>query len=329
MKDSNQSLGGQEDGTSTEAWQRDVIEKLAMASVTEQRRARRWGIFFKFLFFGYFLLLLGVLYVDALDVETAKGKDHTALVEVEGLIASADMGIDADRVIKGLKAAYKDKNTKGIILRINSPGGSPVQSADINAEIGRLKEKHPDIPVYAVVSDVAASGGYYIAVAADAIYANPSSIVGSIGVRMDQFGFVDAMDKLGIERRLLTAGDHKGALDPFLPVAEGDREHVQRILDQIHSQFIDAVKAGRGDRLVETPDLYSGRFWTGEEGMALGLVDGYGDMRKVARDMIGEKKIVDFSVEEDVWERLAGRLGTGLGTALGRIMGLGGQSAIR
>lgn len=329
MKQSNSPGGDSETGGTSDIWQRDVIEKLVMASVTEQRRARRWGIFFKSLFFGYLLLILGFGFMGEWNGESIKGNDHTALVEIEGLIASADMGVDADRVIKSLKAAYKDKNTKGVIIRINSPGGSPVQSADINAEIGRLKEKHPDIPLYAVVSDVCASGGYYIAVAADAIYANPSSIVGSIGVRMDQFGFVDALEKLGVERRLLTAGDHKGAMDPFLPVAEEDRDHIQDLLDQIHEQFIDAVKQGRGDRLVMSSDLFSGRFWTGTEGMSLGLVDGFGDMRHVAREVIGEKKIVDFTVEEDVWERLAGRLGAGVGTALAKMLGIGGNAGIR
>lgn len=308
-------------GSSTTRWERDVMEKLVMASVTEARRARRWGIFFKFLIFGYLFLILGLALLDGLDSETLRAKDHTALVEIDGVIASSELGVDADRVVESLEAAFKDKHTKGVILRINSPGGSPVQSAQINAEIGRLRDKYPKIPLYAVISDVCASGGYYVAAAADKIYADRSSIVGSIGVRMDQFGFVDAMEKLGVERRLMTAGEHKGILDPFLPLAEGDREHAQQLLDQIHRQFIDAVKAGRGDRLADDPGIFSGLFWTGEQGRTLGLVDDFGDMRHVAREIIGADKIVDFTVEEDVWERLSKHLGAGMGTALGRILG--------
>ena len=274
-------------GRETGGWERDVVEKLVFASVTEARRARRWGIFFKLLLFGYLLLILAVGFVDTWSGDGIKKGDHTALVELEGVIASADLGVDADRVVESLKKAFKDKRTKGVVLRINSPGGSAVQSAEIAAEIRRLREKYEDIPLYAVVSDVAASGGYYVAAAADRIYANRSSIVGSIGVRMDQFGFVDAMEKLGVERRLLTAGDHKGMLDPFLPLPESDREHVQKLLDGIHGHFISAVREGRGDRLADRPELFSGMFWTGEEGLELGLVDGFGDMRYVAREVIG------------------------------------------
>jgi protease-4 len=315
-------------GSSTTRWEREVMERLVMASVTEARRARRWGIFFKFLIFGYLFLILALALWDGWDSEALRAKSHTALVEIDGVIASASLGVDADRVVDGLEEAFKDKHTKGIILRINSPGGSPVQSAQINAEIRRLREKYPKIPVYAVISDVCASGGYYVAVAADKIFANRSSIVGSIGVRMDQFGFVDAMEKLGVERRLMTAGEHKGMLDPFLPLAEGDREHAQELLDQIHRQFTDAVKEGRGDRLADDPSIFSGLFWTGEQGLALGLVDDFGDMRQVAREVIGEDNIVDFTVEEDVWERLSQRLGVGVGTALGRLLGVTGSPGL-
>ena len=312
-----------------DSWERDVMEKLVMASVTEARRSRRWGIFFKSLFFGYLLVFLGLLMVDVWTEDGMRKESHTALVEIDGLIASADLGVDADQVVDGLRAAYKDKHTKGIILRINSPGGSPVQADDINAEIRRLRDKHPDIPVYAVVSDVCASGGYYVAAAADAIYANPSSIVGSIGVRMDQFGFVEAMEKLGIERRLLTAGEHKGALDPFLPLDGEEQAHAQQVLDRIHQQFIKVVKEGRGERLGDTPDLFSGRYWTGQQSLELGLIDGFGDMRYVARELVGEKKIVDFTVEEDVWERFANRLGAGAGAALARLFGVQDGPGIR
>ena len=310
-------------------WEREVVEKLLVSTVSEARRARRWNIFFKFLLFGYLALLVVLAYWDTWTGDGIKRKDHTALVEIEGIIASADLGVDADQVVESLEKAFKDKHTKAVMLRINSPGGSPVQSADIYGEIRRLRDKHPDIPVYAVVSDVAASGGYYIAAAADRIYANRSSIVGSIGVRMDQFGFVGAMEKLGVERRLLTAGEHKGILDPFLPLADTERAHAQGLLDGIHEQFIQAVREGRGDRLADDPDIFSGLYWTGEEGLELGLVDGFGDTRHVAREVVGEEEIVDFTVEEDVWTRLARRVGTGIGMALGSAFGLEGRPGVR
>lgn len=310
-------------------WEREVIEKLLLSTVAEARRTRRWNIFFKLLLFGYLSLILVLGFWDSWTGDGIKRKDHTALVEIEGIIASADLGVDADQVADSLKKAFKDKHTKAVVLRINSPGGSPVQSAEIYAEIRRLRKKHADIPIYAVVSDVAASGGYYIAAASDRIYVNRSSIVGSIGVRMDQFGFVDAMEKLGIERRLLTAGEHKGILDPFLPLPEAEREHAQRILDAIHEQFIHAVREGRGERLADNPDIFTGLYWTGEEGLELGLVDGFGDIRHVAREVVGEEEIVDFTIEEDVWTRLAQRLGTGVGMALGRVFGFESQASVR
>lgn len=311
-------------------WERSVMEKLLFANVVEARRARRWGIFFKLLVFGYLLLVLVVASFDKWsDKWTDGGSGHTALVDIDGLIASGDLGVDADQVVEGLRDAFKDSGTKGVILRINSPGGSPVQSAEINSEMRRLRQKYPDIPLYAVASDVCASGGYYIAVAADEIYANRSSILGSIGVRMDQFGFVDTMDKLGVERRLITAGDRKALLDPFLPLDERDQAHAQRLLDRIHEHFIDAVKEGRGDRLGQDPELFSGLFWTGDEALSLGLIDGFGDMRYVARELVGVEKIVDFTVEEDVWTRLARRMGAGAGTVLGRMLGVDGDAVAR
>ena len=310
-------------------WEQEVIEKLVLASVTEARRARRWGIFFKFLLFAYLFLILATVYVESLSTDGLGTEGHTALIEIDGLIASADLGVDADQVVDGLKSAFESKRTKGVILRINSPGGSPVQSAEINAEISRLRGEHPEIPVYAVVSDVCASGGYYVAVAADKIYANPSSIVGSIGVRMGQFGFVETMEKLGVERRLMTAGDRKAILDPFSPIEDRDREHAQRLLDRIHLKFIEAVKKGRGDRLADAPEIFNGLFWTGDDALALGLVDGFGDMRYVAREVIGAEKIVDFTVEEDIWGRLANRLGAGAASAFARLTGAGGASDIR
>jgi protease-4 len=224
-------------------------------------------------------------------------------------------------VVTGLRNAFKNKHTKGVIIRINSPGGTPVQAGYINAEILRLKEKYPDIPVYAVVSDVAASGGYYVAVAADEIYVDKASIVGSIGVLMNGFGFVDGMEKLGVERRLFTAGEHKGINDPFSPVTEFDREHVQVLLDQMHQQFIDAVKKGRGDRLQSDDKIFSGLYWTGEESIKLGLADGLGSSSYVARELIKEEEIVDYTPAEDLLERFARKMGASTGQTLSRIWG--------
>jgi protease-4 len=258
-----------------------------------------------------------------MKLEQGAEDSHTALVELKGVIAPDKEG-SADNVISGLRAAFESENAKGVILRINSPGGSPVQAGYINDEIRRLRKKHPDMPLYAVVSDVCASGGYYTAVAADKIYADKASIVGSIGVRMDGFGFVEAMDKLGIERRLLTAGEHKGFLDPFQPVKERDVEHVQELLHDIHTQFINVVKAGRGDKLKDDPAIFSGFIWTGEQAVDLGLVDELGSSSYVAREVIGAETIVDYTREEDLLEKFSKRLGTALGRGLGEILSGGG-----
>ncbi|MGR8948399.1 MAG: S49 family peptidase [Gammaproteobacteria bacterium] len=292
-----------------------LARSFAFEALAEQRRSRRWGNFFKFLFISYLLAFLALSWPN-LSKNGVFGADKiTALVEVNGVIApESDAG--ADFVVTGLRDAFKDEKTAGVILRINSPGGSPVQSGYINDEITRLKQKHPEIPVYAVIQDICASGGYYIAVAADKIYANEASIVGSIGVRMDGFGFVDAMDKLGIERRLLTAGESKGALDPFSPLSAKDVDHVRRLLGQIHEQFIATVKQGRGDRLVENKDLFSGLFWTGEESKALGLIDEFGSASYVAREIIKAEDIVNFTPRRDVFEQFSKRLGAELAARL-------------
>jgi protease IV len=306
-------------------WERQLLQQTLMATVTEQRRRRRWGIFFKFLAFGYLFLLLGLAYwSDDLVVGKSLAKEHTALVKVDGLISS-ETKASADNVITALRKAFKDKKTKGVILRMNTPGGSPVQSRYINREIVRLKEKYPKIPVYAVVMDICASGGYYIAVAADKIYADQGSVVGSIGVLINGFGFVDGMQKLGIERRLLTAGEHKGILDPFSPLQETDKAYIDGLLGEMHQQFIDTVKSGRGDRLQfqEHPEIFSGLFWTGEEAKPLGLIDDFGSSSYVAREVIGAEEIVDYTVEEAFWDRFARRLGAGATEMLGRISGLG------
>jgi protease-4 len=246
----------------------------------------------------------------------AMGSDRiTALVDVQGIIADGAQA-DADTRVTGLRAAFEDSRTAGVILRINSPGGSPVQAGYVNDEIYRLKKKHPDIKVYAVIQDLCASGGYYIAVAADEIYADKGSIVGSIGVRMDSFGFVEALQKLGVERRLLTAGEHKGFLDPFLPLDPGEVDHVRGVLGEIHQQFINTVRRGRKDRLKDDPAIFSGLVWTGERALEIGLVDALGSAGQVARDIIGAEDIVDFTPRENVVEQVARRFGASAVSAL-------------
>ena len=305
-------------------WERSLVEKLATDALKERRRTRRWGIFFKLLTFAYLGMLLFLLTPEKWSESAISKKEHTALVKLDGIIAPGEKA-DADTVITGLRDAFEDENTKAVILRINSPGGSPVQSSDMHKEIVRLRAKYPDIPLYAVVSDMCASGGYYVASAADKIYVNESSIVGSIGVLMNGFGFVEAMDDLGIERRLLTAGDHKAILDPFSPVSKFDIEHTDRLLKELHRHFISAVKAGRGERLRGADDvLFSGLFWSGKESIELGLADAIGSAGYVAREVVGVEEIVDFTSEEHALSRLAERLGAATGQALARVVGLDG-----
>jgi protease-4 len=312
-------------------WERELLNRMVMATVAENRKSRRWGIFFKFLTFAYLFIILAMfLWSDRLKVDQIKASEHTALINVKGLISS-ETKASADKVVTALREAFKDKKTKGIILRMNTPGGSPVQSRYINREIVRLKEKHPDIPVYAVVSDICASGGYYIAAAADKIYADEGSLVGSIGVLINGFGFVDVMQQLGIERRLLTAGENKGLLDPFSFLEQSDKSHVQQMLDQLHNQFIETVKEGRGDRLKveQHPEIFSGLFWSGEEALKLGLIDEFGSSSFVAREVIGAEEIVDFTQKEEVWDRLARNLGAGAASVFASMIGLGEGINIR
>jgi protease-4 len=301
-------------GSSDDNWERKVIEKVALAAIQEQRRARQWGIFFKLLLFIYLfvLLIVGMGWLSKKDGSPGK---HTALVEVRGVIAP-DSAASADNVMSGLQDAFKDKRTQGVVIRINSPGGSPVQAAHINDEIRRLRAKYPDIPVYAVVEDICASGGYFVAVAADKIYINQSSLVGSIGVRMDGFGFTGTMDKLGVERRLLSAGENKGFLDPFLPMQESQKQHAEVMLNDIHQQFIKVVKQGRGKRLKETPDMFSGLLWVGTKNIEMGLADAIGSIDYVAREVIKAEEIVDFTPRENIAERVAKRFGAAMAEAL-------------
>jgi protease-4 len=298
-----------------ENWERKVLEKLALSALQEQRRGRYWGIFFKSVTFLYLFLLLFIAtgWFGAREM-TSPGR-HTALVQVNGVIAN-DSAASAEQITAGLQAAFKDSNTMGVVLRINSPGGSPVQAGQINDEIRRLRAQYPNIPLYAVVEDVCASGGYYIAVAADQIFVNRASLVGSIGVLMDGFGFSGVLNKLGVERRLLTAGDNKGFLDPFSPLDPKQRAHAQQMLDDIHAQFIDVVKRGRGDRLKADPQIFSGLVWTGERSIELGLADALGSVEYVAREVIKADTIVDYTPRENIAERVVRRFGAASAEAL-------------
>ncbi len=295
-------------------WEKEVLTSIATEGLKEQKRTRRWGIFFKLLTFAYLFTILMMLNPD-FQSSSKKGEKHTAVVELKGVIAQGAEA-SADNVITGLRAAFDDKNTSGVILRINSPGGSPVQSGYIYDEILRLREKHPDIPLYAVISDICASGGYYVAAAAEKIYADQASLVGSIGVRMDNFGFVEAMKKLGIERRTLTAGKSKALLDPFAPTNETVVAHMKGLLKSVHGQFINAVKQGRGDRLKEVDGMFEGLIWTGDQSVEIGLVDDLGSSSYVAREVIGEENMVNFTVQPDILERFSKRIGAQVSTIL-------------
>jgi protease-4 len=296
-------------------WERGVLERLATATLKEQRRSRMWGIFFKLLFFVYLSIIIA-LAMDWRETGTeGAGGIHTALVQINGLIGPGT-DASAQRINAALRAAFKDGSTKGVVLEINSPGGSPVQAQNIYDEIRRLRKKYPRIPLYAVVEDICASGGYYVASAADRIYVTRSSIVGSVGVRMDGFGVTGLMSKLGVERRLLTAGKNKGFLDPFLPEDPKQKAYAQAMLDQIHEQFIHDVRQGRGTRLKETPDMFSGLIWTGQQSVTLGLADGYGTLSSVARDVIKAEKVVDYTQKENFAEKFARRFGASAASAL-------------
>ncbi|MGQ0658157.1 MAG: S49 family peptidase [Chromatiales bacterium] len=302
-------------GSGNEDWQRRVIDTFAYEVLREQRRARRWGIFFKLLGFSYLVALL-ILYRPAgLGGGIMAGARHTALIEVRGIIAD-DAEASADNIVTALRGAFENKRAAAIILRINSPGGSPVQAGYVSDEIVRLREEYPDKKVYAVITDICASGGYYIAAAADAIYADKASIVGSIGVLMDGFGFVGSMEKLGVERRLLTAGENKSFLDPFSPVRTTDVEHAREMLKEVHQQFVNTVKRGRRDRLKEDGKLYSGLVWTGVQAVEMGLVDALGSAGYVAREVVKAKDIVDYTPRQPYLDKVARRLGAALAQSL-------------
>ncbi|HTH94686.1 MAG TPA: S49 family peptidase [Rhodocyclaceae bacterium] len=297
----------EENQRNPQGWERNVLEKIALAGLKEQRARRRWGIFFKLIGFAYVGLMLAAFFGIGNSDSVVDGR-HTALVQMNGVI-EAHGEADAGTIISALQSAFDDKNTAGVVLQINSPGGSPVQAGMIYDEIRRLRKLHPDIPLYAVVEDICASGGYYVASAADAIYVDKASLVGSIGVLMDGFGFTDVMKKVGVERRLLTAGENKGFLDPFSPSNPKQTAYAQEMLSDIHTQFIDAVKQGRGKRLKETPDMFSGLVWTGAKSVQLGLADGFGTTDSVARDVIKADTVHDYTVKQNFAERIAKRFG--------------------
>ena len=311
-----------------------LIEKLLMAQVTEQRLARRWAMVRRLL---SLLVLLWITWMVFSRGPGLQGSDvingpHTAVIDISGVI-EAEGESDGFMVSEALAEAFETKEAKGIVLRINSPGGSPVQAGMIFDEIRRLKKAYPDKPVMAVVEDVAASGGYYIAAAADQIYVNQASLIGSIGVRMDSFGFTEAMKKLGIERRLLTAGQNKAMLDPFLPQKPEHQQVMRSLMAEVHAQFIEAVKQGRGDRLKlvagqpdDKAEVFSGMVYTGTKGIQLGLADGLGTVQSVARDQIKAETLVDYSVSPTLAERLAQRFGASMAQTLFGLMRSSGAS---
>ena len=312
-------MSEQKDSLHQSKFEQALVNKIATEAITEQRRARRWSVFFKLFVVGYVSIFTLMFLVGGWDGASMGGKKHTALVDISGVI-SADTQANADYIVSGLRAAFEDKNTAGVILRINSPGGSPVQAGYVNNEIYRLREEYPDMPFYSVITDMCASGGYYIAAAADKIYADKASVIGSIGVIMSGFGFVDTIEKLGVERRLLHAGENKGFLDPFSPLKPEQVEHVETLLAEIHQQFVDVVKKGRGDKLVNDEKIFSGLIWTGEQSLELGLVDALGSPGYVAREVIGAEEIVDFTKRETFLDRFASQIGATFARSLSSIL---------
>ena len=296
--------------SSTPGWERELLEKLVLGTLAEQRAARRWRNFWRF---GWIALIAALVWAAMQRdlTSAAKSAPHTAVVDIKGEIA-AGAEASAEFVVAAMKSAFEDPGSQAVVLLINSPGGSPVQAGMINDEITRLKAKH-NKPLYAVVEETCASAAYYIAAAADEIYVDKASIVGSIGVLMDGFGFTGTMEKLGVERRLLTAGENKGFLDPFSPQSATQRGYAQQMLDQIHQQFIEAVKEGRGERLKATPETFSGLFWTGQQAVDMGLADEFGTLDYVAREVVKAEDVIDYTRRDNVAERLARKFGATFG----------------
>ena len=323
----NEQASGQAKPGGDKEWQ--LIEKLLMQQNKESRRSRRWGIFFKLLTFTYLFVILFLFTLPNWmgDSGASLGGAHTALVDINGVISDQDIA-NADTIVTGLRNAFEDENTQGVIMRINSPGGSPVQSGYVYDEIMRLKGLYPNTKVYAVISDIGASGAYYIAAAADEIYADKASLVGSIGVISSSFGFVDTMEKLGVERRVFTSGENKAFLDPFSPLKKSDKEFWQGVLAVTHKQFISQVKKGRGDRLKSDEQVFSGLIWTGEQALEMGLIDGLGSTGFVAREVVGEENIVDFTLKRSPFEKFADRLGIAAASTLAAKFGVGADTPL-
>jgi protease-4 len=299
-----------------------VMERFARDYLKDRRSERRWRIFFRFLWFLFFLIVLGAILATRPHGATPTGP-HTALLEIRGEV-SASSEASAENLISGLKGAFEEPTSRAVVLRFNSPGGSPVQAGLINDEIRRLKALHKK-PVYAVVEETCASGAYYVAVAADQIYADKASVIGSIGVVMDGFDFTGAMEMLGVRRRLILAGENKGIADPFSPMSEAQRAHVQKTVEQIHQQFIGAVRDGRGARLKETPETFSGLIWNGQQALEQGLIDHFGTLDEVARQVVKADEVVDYTPKQNVAERLARRFGASVGAGAAKAMqALGG-----
>lgn len=297
-------------------WERETLEKLVFATIREQRARRRWGIFFKLAALGVIVFSMWhVFELGGSDKETSKR--HAAVIDINGVIDSTRNSASKS-VIPALNKAFADKGSVGVILRINSPGGSPVQAGMINDEIVRLRQKYPNKPLYVVVHEICASGAYYVAVAADKIYVNKASIVGSIGVLINGFGFTGAMDKLGIERRLMTAGENKGFMDPFSPQSERHKTYAQQLLNEVHQQFIEAVRKGRGSRLKETQDTFSGLFWSGTKAVEMGLADGFGTAGTISRDVFKTDQMVDYTEHENLRDRVLKKFGAAVGESATR-----------
>ncbi len=301
---------------------RKLIEELLFSAAKEQRRTRRWNIFFRLLVMIWLFTIVGTVVFSVKDSKS-RPQDYVALVDISGAIA-ADRDANADAVVTGLRSAFEDENVRGVILRINSPGGSPVQAGYIYDEIVRLKKTREDIKVYAVISDMGASAAYYIAAAADEIYANSSSIVGSIGAFMASFGFDEAMANIGVTRRFYGSGEHKALLDPFQPEDPVAAEHLRGTVRNVHEQFIAHVKEGRGERLSDNPTLFTGLIWTGEQAKELGLIDGLGSASYVAREVVGVEEIMDFTLKPSVLDRFASQIGAKMALTLGTSLGLEG-----
>ncbi|MCV6611556.1 MAG: signal peptide peptidase SppA [Amphritea sp.] len=304
----------------TKEWR--LIERVVLGLQKEQRRARRWGIFFKLLTFGYLFIILGVfLFSSQFAPDVSEPAEHTAIVQVKGAIADGEEA-NADAIIHALRKAFKAETSKAVIMRINSPGGSPVQSGYVYDEVKRLRELYPEKKAYAVITDIGASGAYYIAASADEIYADKASLVGSIGVVSSGFGFVDLMEKVGVERRAMTAGENKAFMDPFSPLKEKDRQFWQSVLNTTHQQFIDQVKKGRGERISDSDELYTGLVWSGEQALDLGLIDGLGSSSYVARELVGAEKLVDYTPQGSPLQQVIDQLGVSFAKGLASQLGI-------